>query len=216
MKTELIKKQYAKGTIITLTFLSIGYAVMRYQIFGIVPWKDLPIFVLNKGISLASLLLLTINFSMKPLKNLGVRISESRLDTKKSIGLIGFLYAFIHILMSITILNPKYYDKFFMDDGSLSINGGLSILGGILSFILLWVYNINFKPILIKDKRIISIISSKTFIIYAMLFMSVHLFFMGYSGWTSTVNWPGGMPPISLISFSIFFLGLLINIMGRK
>jgi uncharacterized membrane protein len=51
------------GVIILVTLLlSIGYAVLRYHILGPVPWKDLPFFILNKGLSLAAFVLLTLNF----------------------------------------------------------------------------------------------------------------------------------------------------------
>jgi len=210
------KNQFSGGIILIITVLSIGYAVLRYNILGEVPWKDLPLYVLNKGISLSSLILLSINFSLSPLKNIGINISDKWLNTRKSMGIAGFLFAFLHIFMSISILNPKYYSVFFIDDGTLSIQGGLSLLGGILSFVFLWVYNTSFSSRLKEDKRVIAIITSRRFLIYAFFFTGIHLFFMGYKGWGNISAWQGGLPPISLISFSIFFLGFLINLRGRK
>jgi len=216
MKNISFKNQYSGGIIIITTVLSIGYAVLRYHIFGEVPWKDLPLYVLNKGISLSSLILLSFNFSLGPLKNVGIKIPENWLNARKSMGIAGFLFAFIHIFMSISILNPKYYSVFFMADGTLSIEGGLSLLGGILSFVFLWVYNTSFSSRLKEDKRIIAIITSRRFLIYAFFFTGVHLFFMGYKGWGDSSGWQGGLPPVSLISFTIFSLGFLINLIGRK
>jgi DMSO/TMAO reductase YedYZ heme-binding membrane subunit len=216
MNNISFKNQYSGGIIIITTVLSIGYAVLRYHIFGEVPWKDLPLYVLNKGISLSSLILLSFNFSLGPLKNVGIKIPENWLSARKSMGIAGFLFAFIHIFMSISILNPKYYSVFFMADGTLSIEGGLSLLGGILSFVFLWVYNTSFSSRLKEDKRIIAIITSRRFLIYAFFFTGVHLFFMGYKGWGDSSGWQGGLPPVSLISFTIFSLGFLINLIGRK
>ncbi len=216
MNNISFKNQYSGGIIIITTVLSIGYAVLRYHIFGEVPWKDLPLYVLNKGISLSSLILLSFNFSLGPLKNVGIKIPENWLSARKSMGIAGFLFAFIHIFMSISILNPKYYSIFFMADGTLSIEGGLSLLGGILSFVFLWVYNTSFSSRLKEDKRIIAIITSRRFLIYAFFFTGVHLFFMGYKGWGDSSGWQGGLPPVSLISFTIFSLGFLINLIGRK
>ena len=216
MKSISYKNQFSGRIILIITLLSFGYAVLRYNILGDVPWKDLPLYVLNKGISLSSLILLSINFSLSPLKNMGVKISDKWLNTRKSMGIAGFLFAFIHIFMSFSILNPKYYSVFFMANGTLSIQGGLSLLGGILSFVLLWVYNTSFSSRLREDKRIMAIITSRRFLIYAFFFTGIHLFFMGYKGWGNIDVWQGGLPPISLISFSIFFLGFLINLRGRK
>ena len=53
--------------------LSLGYAVLRYHILGPVPWKDFPLYILNKGVCLAAFLLLTLNFSLGPYKSLGVQ-----------------------------------------------------------------------------------------------------------------------------------------------
>jgi len=216
MKSISFKNQYSGGIIIITTVLSVGYAVLRYHIFGEVPWKDLPLFVLNKGISLTSLILLSFNFSLGPLKNLGMNIPEKWLSARKSMGISGFLFAFIHIFMSISILNPKYYSVFFMADGTLTIEGGLSLLGGILSFILLWVYNTSFSSRSREDKKIIAIITSRRFLMYAFFFTGVHLFFLGYKGWGDISAWQGGLPPVSLISFTVFFIGFLINLIGRK
>ena len=211
-----IKLSYSGKIIIVTTTISILYAVLRYNIVGTVLWKDLPILVMNKGIALSALVLLTFNFSLSPLKNIGVHISDKWLNSRKSMGITGFVFAFIHLFMSVSILNPKYYSIFFMDDGTLSLRGGISLFGGILSFVLLWVYNIGFKPFLKHEKKIKEMISSRRFFVYGMLFTGIHLFFMGYTGWITISKWQGGLPPISLISFMIFAFGYLINLVGRE
>ena len=94
------------GLIIAITLIfSIGYAVLRYHIFGPVPWKDFPFFILNKGISLSAFILLAFNFSFGPLKNLGVRVPESWLNTRKALGMSGFLLVLIHAMISLILLN---------------------------------------------------------------------------------------------------------------
>ena len=50
--------RYSNTIIVVVSLVCICYAIVRYNIAGDVPWRDLPIFVLNKGISLASLVLL--------------------------------------------------------------------------------------------------------------------------------------------------------------
>ncbi len=208
--------KYGRYIILVSIFISVSYAILRYNIVGDVPWKDLPFFVLNKGIALSSLILLTINFSLGPLQNMGVKISDFWLNSRRSMGIAGFLFALIHVFMSLSILNPKYYKVFFVADGTLSLRGGLSLLGGILSFIFLWIYNISFKPGLKQDEKIIKWITSRKYVVYGMLLTGIHLFFMGYTGWVTVYKWQGGLPPISLISFLTFFVGFIINLLGRK
>lgn len=211
------KKKFERLIITVVTIVSILYAILRYNMAGDVPWKDLPIYVLNKGLSLASLILLVINFSLRPLRNRGVKISQNLLDARRVIGRSGFLLAAIHVIMSMIVLNPKYYHVFFLEDTTLSIRGGMSLLGGVLSFVFLWIYNISFKPNKNDEDKQKSAIASREFFLYAMLFTGVHLFFMGYSGWLTPSKWQANLPPISLISFVTFFIGYLINlIFGKK
>ena len=65
-------KPSSAGTLITIALIfGLAYAVLRYHLAGPVPWKDFPFFILNKGISLSAFVLLTCNFGLGPLKNLG-------------------------------------------------------------------------------------------------------------------------------------------------
>ena len=196
------KKNYA-GKIIAITcLLSLFYAVLRYHIVGPVPWKDFPFLILNKGISLAAFILLTFNFSLGPLKNLGIKVSEGWLNSRQVLGMTGFLLILIHALISFLIFKPEIFGKFFEENGSLTLFAGISMLGGILSFVVLWAYNLAFKTDLKEDKAFIQFITSRKFLLMAMLFSLMHLFFMGYKGWLNPSGWNGGLPPISLVAFT--------------
>jgi hypothetical protein len=48
----------------------------------------------------------------------------------------------IHALMSFMLFSPSVYAKFFLDNGSLTLLAGLSMLFGILGFVVLWGYNL--------------------------------------------------------------------------
>ena len=217
MKSSLsVQKNYA-GKIIAITcLLSLLYAVLRYHIVGPVPWKDFPFLILNKGISLAAFILLTFNFSFGPLKNLGVKVSEGWLNSRQVLGMTGFLLILIHALISFLIFKPEIFGKFFEENGSLTLYAGISMLGGIISFVVLWAYNLAFKTNLKEDQKFISFITSRRFLLIAMLFSMAHLFFMGYTGWINPSGWNGGLPPISLVAFAFFVIGYIINLIGRK
>ena len=121
------------GRIILVTvLLSVGYAVLRYHVAGPVPWKDFPFFILNKGICLAAFLLLTLNFSLGPLNNLGLPVSPGWLNARKALGMTGFLMVLIHVLMSFMLFSPAVYAKFFVENGTLTLLAGLSMLFGVL------------------------------------------------------------------------------------
>ena len=212
-----MKPKNAAGPIIGFTILlSLFYAMLRYHILGPVPWKDFPFFILNKGFSLAAFILLTFNFSLGPLSNLGVKVSEGWLNSRKALGMTGFLLVLIHALMSFLLFNPAVYGAFFEPDGTLTSLGGLSMLGGVISFVVLWAYNLSFQTFLREDQAFIRFITSRKFLLIAMLFAAIHLFFMGYKGWMNPSGWHGGLPPISLVGFTFFSIGYVINLLGRK
>ncbi len=203
--------------IIAWTFIfSIGYAIVRYHIVGTVPWKELVFFILNKSIALSSFILLALNFAFGPLKNIGVSIPNSWLRSRRLIGIIGFIQVFVHVIMSFMLFKPAVYSKFFESDGSMTLITGLSMLGGVLAFIFLWIYNVSFNSSLRKDKDLINFITSRKVLLLAMFLAGAHLFFMGYKGWINPGGWLGGLPPISLISFTFFTVGFVINLLGRE
>ena len=205
------------GLIITVVLLfSIGYAIVRYHIAGPVPWKDFPFFILNKGISLAAFILVTFNFAFGPLNNLGIKVPVGWLNARKALGMTGFLLALIHVLMSFMLFSPTVYAKFFAADGTLTLFAGLSMLGGVLAFVVLWAYNLSFQTHLRDEKAFIQFITSRKFLLFAMLLSAIHLFFMGFEGWLSPAGWHGGLPPISLVAFVLFAAGYLANVFGRK
>jgi hypothetical protein len=209
-------KNSAGKIILACLLFSIGYAILRYHIFGPVPWKDFPFFILNKGISLGAFILLTLNFSLGPLNNLSVKVPEGWLNARKAVGMTGFLLALIHVLMSFMLFSPNVYGKFFKADGTLTLLAGLSMLGGVLSFVILWGYNLSFQTHLSEDKPFIRFITSRKFLLAAMILGAAHLFFMGYEGWLNPSGWHGGLPPISLVAMLFFVTGYIINLLGRK
>ncbi len=212
MKTQLLSKRIIFVTI----GLSITYAILRYHVLGPIPWKDLPFFILNKGIALSAFILLTFNFALGPLKNLGINVSEAWLQSRRALGMTSFLLVLLHALMSFLLFKPEVYAIFFESDGTLSLLGGISMLGGVLAFIVLWGYNLSFQTHLSEDRTFIMFITSRKFLLWVLPLGAVHLFFMGYKGWLTPSQWHGGLPPISLIGFSFFTFGYVINLLGRK
>ncbi len=210
------QKNSAGGIIASVLLFGLGYAVVRYHIAGPVPWKDLPFFILNKGISLSAFILLTLNFGFGPLNNLGVKVPEGWLNARKALGMTGFLLVLIHALMSFLLFSPAVYGNFFEADGTLTLLAGLSMLGGVLAFVVLWTYNLSFQTHLREDKAFIGFITSRRFLLAAMTLGAAHLFFMGYAGWLNPSGWYGGLPPISLVSFAFFLTGYVVNLLGRK
>lgn len=211
--TKSARKTYWR-VIIGTFLISYVYAILRYNVFGSIPWKDIPFFIFNKAISLTALAVLILGFSLKPLDNIGLKISSTFLKTRGAFGMLGFLLTLIHVLISFMILNSSYFKKFFLEDGTLSLLASLSMIGGVLSFVVLWCYNLSLQDKYKTNKVFIQIFSSQNFVLLTIFFVGIHLFFMGYSGWLTPLKWQGGLPPISLISFVLFVIGFVVNLLG--
>ena len=215
MKVEQ-NKNAAAPLITGVLVLSISYAVLRYHLAGPVPWKDFPFFILNKGFSLAAFVLIACNFGFGPLRNLGVPVPDSWLAARKAVGMTGFLLVLIHALMSFLLFKPAVYGNFFAADGTLTLLAGLSMLAGVLAFVVLWAYNLSFQTFLREDKAFISFITSRRFLLVAFVLGGAHLLFMGYAGWMKPEDWHGGLPPVSLVAFAVFAMAYIVNLFGRE
>ena len=206
----------AKIIIAVILIFSLSYAILRYNILGDVPWKDLSFFVLNKSIALSAFILLSFNFSLRPLGNLGVKVPEGFINARRQLGMTAVVLVLIHVLMSFLIFNPANYVKFFEANGTITLYAGISMLGGILSFVVIWGYSLSFITYLRDDKRFTQVITSRNFLLLTMLLGMVHLFFMGFEGWLNPSGWHGGLPPISLLGFIFFMVSYIINVIGKE
>ena len=92
----------------------------------------------------------------------------------------------------------------------------LSHLPGVLGFVVLWAYNLSFQTFLREDRAFIGFITSRRFLVWALLLGGVHVFFMGIEGWLRPAGWHGGMPPISLVAFTVFVIAYGANLAGRR
>ncbi len=199
-----------------VTVFSLAYAIVRYHVLGPVPWKDFPFFILNKALALDAFILLTLNFGLGPVNNVIGRVPPTWLSARKALGMTGFLLALVHVLMSFLLFKPEVYGQFFLDDGTLTLFAGLSMLAGVLAFVVLWAYNLSFQTFLREDKAFIGFLTSRRFLIWALLLGGVHVFFMGFQGWMRPSGWNGGLPPISLVAFAIGVVGYGANLVGRR
>ena len=216
MSDRPVEEKNAAGAIIFWTVMfGIAYAVLRYLVLGPVPWKDLPLFILNKGLSLAAFILLTLNFSIGPLNSLGARVPASWLTARKALGMTGFLLVLIHALMSFLLFSAARYKGFFVEDGTLTLAGGLAMLFGVLGFVFLWGYNLSLQTFLREDSAFIRFLTSRRTMLFGLVLGGLHLLFMGYEGWLKPEGWHGGLPPISLVAFTFFVVGYGLNLFGR-
>ncbi len=193
------KKQKSIISIFSIFFLTSVYAILRYNIFKGVPWADLPIYTLNKSIALTSIILI-LSTVFNSHKNNYIQVNLS---------IFVNIFIFSHVIFSLTLLGPQYYDKFYSFD-KLNITGSLSLLFGILAFIGFMtsgILKIFQKLKLIEEQELKELILKNI----NLFFMTGHVLIMGFKGWFAPEKWPGYLLPISLISFIVLFFTLLKN-----
>lgn len=174
--------------------VSIGYATLRYNTFKGIPWTDWPLYVLNKAFALSLLAFLMISV---------FRYRYFQKYSNAEIFNFAKFSGFLHIIISLALLNPTYYDKFFLN-GKLSFSVGISILLGAIASAL--IFNKGFSKDLNNNPDAkIKVLSILVFII------GLHAALQGFQGWFTPSAWPGYLPPITLISFLIGLFALVLT-----
>ena len=182
---------------------SFVYAVVRYNIFKEVPWENLPLWISNKAFAMTATILVAYSFC------------AGKSKPRKEIGILGFYIAIIHAIISLIILNPSYFAKFFSDDGKLNFSGELSMLAGIISFSLLLIAVYKSYPAVTEEAEV-DLKLVHQLVLWGIVLNLVHLAVMGFPGWLKVTDWPGMLPPITLVSFIISIIFLMKRLFRAK
>ncbi len=180
--------------------LSLVYAVLRYHIAGTVPWRELPVYVLNKAVSLAALAYFVFSY----------RAGKTRWIPKASarfFGLWGFALMNLHIVLTALVWDGSHYGKLFQA-GSPSVSSNLSMVLGALATLAfcapMWATA--------KDPSWPRWKSFQRAGYLGLGLTAFHVGVLGFSGWLSASTWPAYLPPITMISAALALWALL----GRR
>ncbi len=173
---------------------------MRYNIFGNVPWEELPIYVFNKALSLTVVFLILISV-----------LKRKRLPINaKKLWKIIFVLTVIHVFISFRLLGTEYYPKFYFNS-EMNLIGYLTISFGITAFIGLIILNSDNLLPTEDGKLIITNFVKKIVKTLIPILIGGHLLSMGIAGWIKPFNWFGYLAPISLIAFVVIIVFMLIK-----
>jgi DMSO/TMAO reductase YedYZ heme-binding membrane subunit len=190
---------------------SLAYSIVRYHFVGDTSWTHFPLFILNKAISLAAVGLIASSYLIGKVFRWHDHDKHLRLVVIKFCGIFGFFLAGIHAFLSLCLLRPAYFAKFFLEDGQLNFTAELSMTVGVIGLFLLMSPAISTLPMVPKAiggwrwKR------SQRVGYVALAFIVVHLVAMGYKGWMTPSKWPGGLLPISLVAVIVALLPLIVR-----
>lgn len=118
------------GKIVTLFALAIAYSAVRYIVFAPQNVTNLPVFVVNKGVSMAAAFCFALAFWQRWRRMRGATGGTEPAAWFRA-GVFGAIW---HIPMSLTILGPSYFKEFYIDGGSrMSFNGEAVFMFGALT-----------------------------------------------------------------------------------
>ena len=182
--------------LLTVLFFTFAYAVLRYAGFANVSPVHIPVYLLNKALSM------TAAYSLLMASLALVRSQKEPFDfwRKACMNLV-----FIHVLLSLAMYNKAYFPKFFAGE-MMSLTGELTLLMGALAVYCFWrQLTFEMKP------RV-----RKFLMLSACALVASHLFIMGYDGWLTVQKWNGGLPPITLLSFLFVVPGFVFFLRGSQ
>ena len=180
-----------------LTGAGLAYAIVRYNVFKGVPWEQLPVYVSNKAIALVGLLLLGLS---------RVVVDKGR---RRGLGLAGAGFVAVHVLLSLMLAGPEYFASLYNASGQMTGAAALSMLAGALgSGALLWLFHSTKVRRVEGQRPHASLVPGLGRTL--LLFTAIHVALIGVRGWFDLSSWPGSLPPITLLSFVITMVLLLM------
>jgi hypothetical protein len=181
--------------ILALYAASILYSVIRYIAFAPRNAENLPIFVVNKGWSMAASLCFALGFFQQMRKNRGAAVRVEPLLWFRA-GVFGVI---AHIPMSLAILRPGYFKEFFIEGGArMSFNAEMVFLFGAVTAA--GVYLLTRTQWTEMARWRLSLLT--------MLTLATHVTFMGVCRGLNINKSHAYLPPMWLLSLIGIALGL--------
>jgi len=207
------------------------YAVLRYNVYKGYDWYHLPIQITNKAICWTALT----GFALAQVPGILARFTNAwyknnlrskprwlvwSLSLRKQLGLLSLWFLVLHIIMSLLLMNPKYYGKFFSDPkanaSKMNAIGEASFFFATMGtglYIIMGLCSLPSVGSQMTNKQWQFVYGPVAWV--ALIFGTLHVFIMGVKGWPTTHKWPGGLPPITMTSVLVPFFVLALKILQK-
>jgi DMSO/TMAO reductase YedYZ heme-binding membrane subunit len=195
---------------------SIVYAILRYHLAGDVEWSHFPLFIFNKATSLAAIAFVASSYLVGKVIRWHDGDKALRLVVIKFCGLMGFFMAGVHAFLSLCLLTPAYYGKYFDVDGRLNLQGELALTVGVLALFFLMGPAITTLPMMPKALGGQRWKRNQRLGYVALVLLGTHMVVLGLKGWLEPGSWNGGLPPISLLAFIAVLVPLVVKAVGSR
>lgn len=210
-KINSLKIKWVMGVL--LFFLL--YSTLRYMVFKGVDWSHFPVYIMNKIFSIAGLFLIALSYLLTKVNLIKFDDESSKVQFIRFVGLAGFSLCAIHVFLSLVMLSPAYYPNFYIEN-MMNLKGELSMLMGVISLYFFTIPAITSLPFMQKAVGMKKWKRGQKMGYYGLLTSLFHLIAMGASGWITVNNWPGYLPPISLISAIIVLIPLYLKLTTKN
>ena len=208
---------WKKGCLIStwVFLLSLLYVIVRYHVVRDVSFAELPLYTSNKAVALTSVILIGWSLALGSLARFFPRLFGASVPLRKPLGLIGFGAAALHSLMSLVLLSPHYYMKFFAADGGFSLMGGATLLFGILAFAVFSLVALTSLPSVAERLTPLGWKRVQRLGDLAFLFTLGHVATPAVQGWFNPGSYAYYLVPVSLIAALFIVLTLLIRLFAK-
>jgi hypothetical protein len=169
--------------VLATVFVSAVYATVRYNVFKGVNWSDWPHYIGNKILAVASLLLIALAV---------IRLASARRRPIRNLMVWASGMALAHTLISLALLDPVYFEKFYSGPRLTAQAGASLLIGAAALAVLQWGKG---KPGTADPAR-----AAMTLGLLAFL-SATHAAIPSTASWFDPFTWPGHMPPLTLVSF---------------
>ena len=190
---------------------SLVYAIVRYHLAGDVEWRHFPLFIFNKATSLAAVVFVSCSYLIGKIIHWHDHDKALRLVVIKFCGLMGFFLAGIHAFLSLGLLSPAYYAKYFDETGRLNLQGELAISVGVVALFFLMAPAIMTLPMMPKAVGGQRWKRGQRAGYLTLILVVAHLVVLGLKGWLAPKGWHAGIPPISLVAVVVALVPLIVK-----
>jgi len=191
------------------------YAGIRYHVVLDVSLAQAPLYILNKAISLGGLAFLAISYLVGKVASLRWDDRRLQLVVIKFCGLMGFSLIVAHVLMSLALLDPAYYAKFYAG-AKLNLTGELSLSLGVFA---LWCFSlpaITSLPYMYDELGADRWRRSQRAGYAGLMLAAAHVLVMGVMAWLRPGDWPAALPPITALAFAVAMIPLVVRLIRHR
>lgn len=189
------------------------YATLRYNVLRGVSWNSWPLYIGNKILAMAAVVILALSYLLGPLRRV-INFDTTLPHVRKYLGLLGYGLAGLHAIVSVLIFSPAYYPRLFLPEGKLTLVGELSMLLGVLAFGLFGIIAVISIPSIAQslDRARWQRIQRSGYLGLALV--GLHVAVMGYGGWMRASAYQYGVVPLSLIAVIVVVVTLLARVIS--